>query len=142
MTRLTICLFCAAVASWQFLSVALPACPDCLQVTEQIAAGTANGPFVYRVLTPGILAALGNTTGTHVLFHFVGLLAFFLLLWAWAERWNGNGMASVALVAVALPTMYPTFYFSQYAIVELVLCLSGLLLLTGRWSSSAPSTGK
>lgn len=142
MTRVLLCVFCATVATWQYVTVALPACSDCVYVTGQIAAGDFGAPFVYRQLTPQIIVALGNTTQVHAAFHFVVLVAFLLALWRWVDVWGGTGSTAVALVTVALIVMYPTYFFSSYAVVEWLLWLVGLLLLTARSSSSQPSTVK
>lgn len=142
MSRALVTVFCAGVAAWQYFTLTLPACSDCLTLTAQIAAGTADAPFVYRPLTPTILVTLGNTIPAHVAFHFVLFLWFFQLLWRWAERWGGNGLAAVALSTAALTVMLPTYYFSSYTVTEWVLWLAGLTLLTARSWPSAQPTGR
>lgn len=137
-----LCLFCAAVASWQYLTITFPACADCLQVLGDIAAGTAPAPFVYRPIVPALVVALGNTRLAAGLVMLVLLFVFFRLLWAWAERWRASGAAAVALATVALGLMWPTFYFSVYSVSEWCLWLGGLLLLTRRSSPWAPPTGR
>lgn len=142
MSRFFVCLFCALVSTWQYLVDVLLPCDDCLAVTAQIAAGSYDAPFVYRPLTPALLVALGNTTLAHVGFQLVMLFVFFWLLWRWCERWHGAGATGVALAALALVLMWPTYFFSTYTTTEWVLWLTGLSWLTARSSPSALPTAK
>lgn len=135
MAKWLIILFCTLVSEWQYVNTVLRTCAACYERTAAIADGAANFPFVYRVLTPSVLVAMGNTPEAWALFHLVMLFVFFALLWAWVEQWNGQGMAAVALSAVALSVMYVTWYYSEYTITEWVLFLSALLLLSS-WRRS------
>lgn len=134
MHRWSVILFCALVSTWQYISVTLPACPDCTETMSAIVAGDFDAPFVNRVLIPRLIVALGNTPQVLAAFHLVMLIAFFRLLWAWAEHWRGSGLGAVALVSAALVVMWPTYYFSVWSVTEWVLWLAGLMLLT-RFSS-------
>lgn len=103
-----------------------------------IVAGDYPAPFAYRILTPALIVALGNTTPILAAFHLVMLFLFYGLLWAWAERWRGSGLAAVGIACAALSVMWSTYYFSAWAVTEWVLWLAGLMLLTGRWLSPGP----
>lgn len=126
MQRWALILFCAAVSTWQYITLTLATCGDCLQTVGEIVSGEYVAPFAYRLLTPALLVALGNTIQVVAAFHFVALFLFFALLWRWCERWGGNGLAGVALATVALTVMYPTYYFSVYTVTEWFLWLAGL----------------
>lgn len=126
MQRWALILFCAAVSTWQYITLTLATCEDCPETIQRIVVGEIGAPFAYRLLTPQILVTLGNTVPVFAAFHFVALFLFFALLWRWCERWGGNGLAGVALATVALTLMYPTYYFSVYTVTEWVLWLAGL----------------
>lgn len=140
MTRWLVILFCAAVSTWQFVSVALPAC-DCMYFVDRVATGDITAPFAYRVLMPWLIVVLGDTPYVMVVLHLIGLLLFFPLLWWWSERWGGNGMAAVALATVALTVMYPVA-FAVNMVSEWTLWLIGLWLLTALSSRSGLQTAK
>lgn len=142
MTRVFLCVFCAAVATWQYVTITLATCSDCLYATEHIAAGDFVAPFVHRPLTPQIIVALGNTNEAHAQFHFVLLTLFFLAFWRWCDHLGANGSTAVAMTTIGLMVMYPTYWFSTYAVTEWLLWLTGLLLLTERSSSLQHSTGR
>lgn len=129
MTKWLIILFCALVSEWQFITQALPNC-ECNARFAQIVAGTDISPFVYRVLTPAIIVALGNSLMALAVFHLVMLIVFFALLWAWVDQWNHQGLAATALATLALSAMYPTWYISEYTITEWVLLLLALQCLS------------
>jgi len=128
MTKWLIILFCAFVSEWQYITTVLPFC-DCNARFALIASGQDAAPFVYRVLTPGILLLLGNSLMALAVFHLVMLIAFLGLLWAWVEQWTQQGIAAVALATLALSLMYPTWSISEYTITEWVLWLSALHVL-------------
>lgn len=100
-----------------------------------IVSGDYPAPFAYRILTPALIVALGNTTPILAAFHLVMLFLFFSLLWAWAERWGSSGLAAVGIATAALSVMWSTYFFSAWTVTEWVLWLAGLMLLTGRWLS-------
>jgi hypothetical protein len=141
-SRIGVTVFCTLVAGWQYFTVSLANCTGCNDSLAAIVDGDQVYPFVHRLLTPYIIVSLGNTPPVLLAFHLVMLSVFFWLLWSWVERFGGDGFRAVTLVAVALAVMWPTWFYTAYTITEWVLWLSGLLLLTRRWSSSAQPTAK
>lgn len=130
-----IILFCTLISEWQYLTTALMGCTTCYDRMQRIVDGIATPPFAYRLLTPHILVAMGNTPEAWALFHLIMLFLFFALLWSWVEQWNRSGIAAVALTTLALSVMYQTWYYSEYSITEWVLLLAALLLLSS-WRRS------
>ena len=94
-----------------------------------IASGNGEAPFAYRLLTPAILTAMGNTPQALILFHLIGFGVFFALLGLWASKWHVDPLLSMCLAALALIVMFSTYYFSSYSVMEWNLLLAGLLLL-------------
>ncbi len=113
----------------------------CLQHTADIVAGREFSPFVYRLLTPVLLVAAGNTAVVHLAFLALMTALFLALLDAYFAYWRMPPVWLV-LVALMLPMTFQAWYCSQYEMTEVVLLLCGLFLLTRHWSSSAHSTGK
>lgn len=113
----------------------------CTDWTADINAGVVEAPFAYRLLTPSLLVATGNSTGSQVVFLLLMTAVFLILLDAYCARLFLPPVCTV-LVALMLPVAFETWYCSQYEITEVNLLLCGLLLLTRRWSSSAHLTGK
>lgn len=140
--KLPLVFFLAGVSTWQYITTSLAGCTGCLTFNTTILAGDVIGPAAYRPLTPALIVAMGNTYEALALFHFVMLVLFYALLWHWVNAWSSQGVAAVALAAVALSLMWPTYYGQSYTITEWVLWLAGLTLLTGRWSGWARRIGR
>jgi hypothetical protein len=134
-------IFCALIATWQYVVVTLADCGDCNLRMQQIAQGHSQAPFAYRVLTPHIIMAMGNTAQALVIFHLMSFATFFILLGMWARRWNAPPVPIYFICALAMVVMLPTYYFSAYTVMEWNLWLCGLLLLP-RWSLLAHLTAK
>lgn len=121
--------FCTLFAAWQYVTVAIPSCPDCPQHMDAIVNGTADAPFVYRVLTPAIVVAMGNTFQAYTLYHLILFAIFFSLLWVLARRARIAPVGVLLLATVVLVVTMPTYYFSMWSIIEWNLLAVGLLLL-------------
>ena len=106
-----------------------------------IASGKGEAPFAYRLLTPLILMAMGNTPQALVLFHLIGFGVFLALIGLWASKWHKDPMLTITLAALALIVMFPNWYFSAYSLTEWNLLITGLLLLQP-FSQSAHSIGR
>lgn len=108
----------------------------CTADVERIASGQALSPYVYRVLTPSILMAFGNSLLGYLLFHIVMIGVFYALLERWLARWHRHP-ALIWLAALFFAVAFDSWYFSVYSFTELVMVLCALLWLTRHSSSSA-----
>lgn len=135
MRYIAVIIFCTLFATWQYTIVTIADCPDCNLRMRQIAQGRDQAPFAYRILTPLIVMAMGNSAHALVVFHMVMFAVFFCLLWQWAKRWLVAPVPVLFATAIMIVIVMPTYYFSAYAVMEWNLWLGGLLLMP-RWSLS------
>jgi hypothetical protein len=126
--RRTLILLATAWTTYSYITVVIPTCKTCLQETAAITNGTALSPYAYRLLTPVILSALGNTLAASVFFHAMLFALFYVLLSFWLDRWHANPLA-LLIPAFMFPVMFEAWYQSAYTITEAVLVLCGLLAL-------------
>jgi hypothetical protein len=128
-------LFLALSSALTYLSNYADICTDCEYMVNPRMNAILNGqiepPFNYRVLTPAIQYALGNSVWGLFLFHLLGNMALFGLCYAWVLRWRGNGLLALLLLFVFLQFSYSTWFDSDYALTEGVLLLFGWQLITG-----------
>lgn len=127
-------LLATAFTTYSYIEIVLPRFDIVQPGMAAIMNGTALSPYAYRVLTPAIIAGLGNTFGAYILFHGVMFAVFFALLDAWLRRWRVNRLG-IFVVAMMFPVMFEAWWYASYSITEAVLFLCGLLLLTRRSSS-------
>lgn len=132
-------LLATAFTTYSYIQIVLPRFDIVQPGMAAIMDGTALSPYAYRVLTPAVIVGIGNTYGAYILFHGVMFAAFFTLLNLWLWRWRVNRLG-IFLVAMMFPVMFEAWWYASYSITEAVLFLCGLLLLTRRSSSPAPST--
>ena len=127
--RFAILIFCTLVCTWQYVMVVLTPCTDCNEFLLRIVQGQVQSPFSYRLLTPYIIIAMGNTPQALAIFHLVMFAVFFCLLWKWAASWHVDPLLPMALATAAMPIMLQTYWQAAYAITEWDLWVLGLLLL-------------
>lgn len=127
--KLSILIFCTLVCTWQYVVIVLAPCPDCNAFMADIAHGNTHSPFSYRLLTPFIIMAMGNTPQALAIFHLIMFALFFALLWQWAASWHVDPLLPMALATIAMVVMLQTYWQAAYAITENVIWLAGLLLL-------------
>jgi hypothetical protein len=125
--------FCASVSTYEYFKNHVTVCDDCEYIAvsqaNSIFDGTAQYPFIYRVLTPVILKTLGGSIFSIAVFHLLARVCLLGLLYMWVERWNGNALASIGIMSVVFSIMSYTWYESYYSLTEGVILLSGWLLL-------------
>lgn len=141
MRRVLLITACTVFSTWQYTVLSLVYCRNCTESMQQVVNLDAGAPFAYRLLTPGILVALGNSREVIVAFQIVMFALFYALLYAWSQRWRLSPNTALPLFAMAAAIMMPTYYASLYTLPEWNLILWALLLLP-RWSWSAQSTEK
>lgn len=135
MKAVALWLFCTLMTTWHYIQITLAYCQGCNLQIERIATGVADAPFSYRLITPAILMAMGNTPQALVVFHGVCFAVFFALLAVWANRWQVSGLVVMPVFALVLTIMFRTWYFSAWTVLEWDIWLLGLLCLP-RWSLS------
>lgn len=109
---------------------------DCPHVSVEMASniidGTAGQPFAYRILTPYLLLWLGGNGLALFIFHFIGRVLLFNLVYAWIRHWKGSGYLAICVLHIAISMTYQTWYNSDYALTEAVLLTLAWLLIVKR----------
>jgi hypothetical protein len=137
MKRFSLTVFCILFSTWQYLILSLATCIECPARMAEIANGTIDAPFAYRILTPAIIVAMGNSLGAIALFQLAMITLFYVLLWQWCKRLKLSPYTMLPLFAMVMAIMMPSYYFSLYTLPEWNFVLCGLLCLPDSWQSVA-----
>lgn len=130
--RASVILFAVLVSTWQYVSILLLTGrfeSNALMVTH-VADGIGGAPFVYRVLTPLLLDAAGNTMAVHVAWFAACMGVFYVAIWAWACRWKAMPANTVMLIALVFIVMSDTLIYGMSSYLEWSLLVCGLLILS------------
>lgn len=131
MRRLLFVLLAAIACTWLYYTLSVTTLPPdkFIDKPANIAAGDANAPLAYRLLTAHVIVALGNTVATDILYHGVMFAALLWLLSRWATAWGGNGVVAVLLTVPVMAVTFPTYYGNHYTVTSWVLYAAALVLL-------------
>ncbi len=130
---------CVATAMFLILLQTFEINGDPRSTLEKMLYGTADKPFVYRVLIPTVIRLLFETTHLNavalaLIVMYVSLLGFALAFHRLAAEFLSPTATNLATVYVLIG-LYPFFYFGKiYDFAALLLYTAGLwLLIRARW---------